>query len=100
MAHMKPRRYNCKGWELLTDTEKDPDSNCITKQEYEEALAAAKAQKVCEWHSRSPRALAPAGPHLSLPCRGSRRRRSRPSRLLRHQQQCHSHHAFALRTLR
>ncbi len=52
MAHMKPRRYNCKGWDLLTDAEKDPDSNCITKQEYEEALAAAKAQKVCEWHSR------------------------------------------------
>ena len=56
---MKPRKYNCKGWNLLTDAEKDPDSNCITKQEYEETLAAAKAQKVCEWHSRSPSALGP-----------------------------------------
>eukprot|EP00891_Asterochloris_glomerata_P000850 jgi/Astpho2/850/Aster-00698 len=45
VAHMKPRKFNCKGWDLLTDAEKDPDSNCITKQEYEEALAAAKAQK-------------------------------------------------------
>ena len=44
---MKPRKFNCKGWDLLTDADKDPDSNCITKQEYEEALAAAKGQKVC-----------------------------------------------------
>ena len=32
VAHMKPRKFNCKGWDLLTDAEKDPDSNCITKQ--------------------------------------------------------------------
>ena len=46
MAHIKPRKRNCQGWDLLTDQEKDPDSNYITKQEVEEALAAAKAQKV------------------------------------------------------
>ena len=45
MAHKKPRRYNCKGWDLLTDAEKDPDSNCITQQEYEEALAAARHRR-------------------------------------------------------
>ena len=33
VAHMKLRKTNCKGWVLLTDAEKDPDSNCITKQE-------------------------------------------------------------------
>eukprot|EP00891_Asterochloris_glomerata_P003513 jgi/Astpho2/3513/Aster-06427 len=36
-AHMKPRPYNCEGCDLLTDAEKDPDSNCITKQGCEEA---------------------------------------------------------------
>ena len=64
---MRPRRHNCKEWDLLTDAEKDPDSNIITQQEYEEALAAAKAQKVCEWYSRSQAALALAGPHLFCP---------------------------------
>ena len=100
---MKPRPYKCEGCDLPTDAEKDPDSNCITKQGCEEAVAAVKAQKMCElwkltfpllWHSRSQRALAPAGPHLSLPCRGSERRRSRPSRVLRRPQLCQSH-AFA-----
>ena len=101
---MKPRPYKCEGCDLPTDAEKDPDSNCITKQGCEEAVAAVKAQKMCElwkltfpllWHSRSQRALAPAGPHLSLPCRGSGRRRSRPSRVLRRPQLCQSH-AFVL----
>ena len=41
---MKPCKRNCKGWDRLTDAGKDPDSNRITKQEYEEALAEAKAQ--------------------------------------------------------
>ena len=45
---MKPRKFNCKRWDLLTDAEKDPDSNCITKHKYQEALVAAKAPKVCE----------------------------------------------------
>eukprot|EP00891_Asterochloris_glomerata_P005000 jgi/Astpho2/5000/Aster-05938 len=44
-AHVKPRKFNCKGWDLLTDADKDPDSNRITQQDHEEALAAAKAQK-------------------------------------------------------
>ena len=93
-----PRKFDCKGWDLLRQTlRKDPDSNCITKEEYEEALAAAKAQKVCKcWKLAFPLtwALAPAGPHLSLSCRGSERRRSRPSQVLRRQQLCQGH-AFA-----
>ena len=32
-AHVKPRKFNCKGWDLLTDAEKDPDRYYITKQE-------------------------------------------------------------------
>ena len=33
MAHLKARKFNYKGWDLLTDAETDPDSNCITKQD-------------------------------------------------------------------
>ena len=64
---MKPRKRICKGWDLLTGAERNPDSNYITKEEYEEALAAARAQKECQWHSRSPGASAPAGPHPHCP---------------------------------
>ncbi len=103
MAHMKPRKFDCKGWDLLTDAEKDPDSDCITKQEYEEALAAAKAQKVCKlWKLAFPltEGLGSSRPTALTAQQRSGRRRSRPSRVSRRQQLCHSHQAFASGTLR
>ena len=30
VAHMKPRKRNCEAWDLLTDAEKDSDSNRIS----------------------------------------------------------------------
>eukprot|EP00891_Asterochloris_glomerata_P009856 jgi/Astpho2/9856/Aster-08321 len=64
-----PRKFDCKGWDLLRQTlRKDPDSNCITKEEYEEALAAAKAQKRKREEEVQAKPSAQASAAVSGPC--------------------------------
>eukprot|EP00891_Asterochloris_glomerata_P004301 jgi/Astpho2/4301/Aster-05246 len=44
VAHMKPRKFNCKGWDLLTDAEKDPDRK---REEEVQAKQSAQASSSC-----------------------------------------------------
>ena len=100
MAHIRPRKRNCQGWDLLTDQQKDPDSNRITKEEYERALAANKVEKV---HGHSLMTFQPSSglapkPSFPIACRGSKRRRMRPGPAHRRRQLHQGHRAFASRT--